>query len=121
MEYVAEQWEMNLLEKKSQAGKTTKEQEADRDRDAVWQCSLMPSKQQVLPPNTPGKVQKLKTAIMSSATANRNIGLSLRGQSTTALCLDFLLLAASQWSVPLVLERKHPVPVGMEPTKRTWS
>ncbi|XP_020821081.1 protein regulator of cytokinesis 1 isoform X2 [Phascolarctos cinereus] len=74
MEYVREQWEMHRLEKeKAKQERQLKKTQQTETEMLYGSTPRTPSKRRVLGPNTPGKVRKLNSTTVSSATPNSTI------------------------------------------------
>ncbi|XP_027708015.1 protein regulator of cytokinesis 1 isoform X2 [Vombatus ursinus] len=74
MEYVMEQWELHRLEKeKAKQERQLKKTQQTETEMLYGSTPRTPSKRRVLGPNTPGKVRKLNSTTVSSATPNSTI------------------------------------------------
>ncbi|XP_019315854.1 protein regulator of cytokinesis 1 isoform X3 [Panthera pardus] len=74
MEYVTEQWEMHRMEKERAKQERQLKNKKQTETEMLYgSAPRTPSKRRGLVPNTPGKVRKLNTTIMSNATANSSI------------------------------------------------
>ncbi|XP_043835933.1 LOW QUALITY PROTEIN: protein regulator of cytokinesis 1 [Dromiciops gliroides] len=74
MEYVMEQWEMHRLEKeKAKQERQLKKTQQTETEMLYGSTPRTPSKRRVLGPNTPGKVRKLNSTTVSTATPNSTI------------------------------------------------
>ncbi|XP_068954742.1 protein regulator of cytokinesis 1 isoform X2 [Petaurus breviceps papuanus] len=74
MEYVMEQWEMHRLEKeKAKQERQLKKSQQTETEMLYGSTPRTPSKRRVLGPNTPGKVRKLNSTTISTATPNSTI------------------------------------------------
>ncbi|KAM5292892.1 protein regulator of cytokinesis 1 isoform 3-T3 [Ctenodactylus gundi] len=74
MEYVTEQWETHRLDKERAKQERQLKNKKQMETEMLYGSTpRTPSKRRGLVPNTPGKVRKLNTTTMSSATANSSI------------------------------------------------
>ncbi|XP_027264046.1 protein regulator of cytokinesis 1 isoform X2 [Cricetulus griseus] len=74
MEYVTEQWELHRLEKEKAKQERQLKNKRQTEAEMLYgSAPRTPSKRPGLTPNKPGKVRKMNTTTMSSATPNSSI------------------------------------------------
>ncbi|XP_042526349.1 protein regulator of cytokinesis 1 isoform X2 [Dipodomys spectabilis] len=73
MDYVAEQWQLHLLEKEQAKQERQLKNKKQTEKEMLYGSTPRTSKRRGLTPNTPGKVRKLNTTTMSNATANSSL------------------------------------------------